>query len=217
MGFVAALVVAVVAAGATAGTARADGASVFRPGSEPYGAHYPVWAARWGRFAFQTPVPKNPLAHPELCGANRYGVRFMSAANGGTTATIRCRLPEGTPILMTPGGGLCSGVTDNLFTRRELAACANQFVDGITNVRLRVDGERVRRIWAFRVTSPLVTLDLPTDNLFGVPAQTTPMVLAGWFVMLRPLPVGSHTLVAHDEFGGATAQLTVKLTVVDDD
>jgi hypothetical protein len=215
MGFLVALVVVIVAAGGSAGTARADGPVVFRPGSAPYGVHYPRWAARWGRFAFQTPLPRNPLAHPELCGANRDGVRFMSAVGFGTVATIRCTLPEGTPLLFIPGGFVCTGVTDNVFTEQKLAACANAATDQITHLRMRIDGARVSHLRRFRVTSPLVTLHLPSDNLFGVPAQSTPMVLAGFVVMVRPLEEGTHTLVTRDEFGGAVAQLRVKLTIVD--
>jgi hypothetical protein len=43
------------------------------------------------------------------------------------------------------------------------------------------------------------TLDMPEDNLFGMPAGETTWQTMGWFVMLEPLAPGKHTIVISDD------------------
>jgi hypothetical protein len=197
-----------------AGVASAHTAKTFPPGAKPYGQPYPQWAKRWARWAFDTPVPTNPLVHPELCGTTSHGVRFLPAVGLGTTLTIKCIIPAGTPLLVSPGGDLASGVTGDGFTKAKLKASVNTALDATTDVRLTVDGRRIRHILAYRVTTCRFPLTLPANNLFGVPPQTTPALAGGWFVMLRPLSVGWHKLVANDAGQAGIAHLVIRIRVV---
>ena len=70
---------------------------------------------------------------------------------------------------------------------------------GITtsDVIVFLDGKRVP---VTEVTSGLVRLDLPADNIFGAAAGTGPpempylSVADGWVALLHPLTPGTHTI-----------------------
>ena len=57
---------------------------------------------------------------------------------------------------------------------------------------LTVDGEPVPLTL---VDTPLLTVDLPEDNILGVPPQQALSVGAGFVALLPPLPPGTHELV----------------------
>ena len=97
--------------------------------------------------------------------------------------------------MISPAGNFCSGATNGVTTTEELTDCAFQGFTDITHVSVTVDGRPIRNIDSFFLVSPRFDFEIPDDNIFGVPAQTTPAVVLGHFVMIRPLPVGEHTSV----------------------
>ena len=46
----------------------------------------------------------------------------------------------------------------------------------------------------FAAFTPLTTVDLPVDNIAGVPAQTGTLTAYGWNVLVRNLDVGRHVI-----------------------
>lgn len=83
-----------------------------------------------------------------------------------------------------------------------------------------VDGAEVPRIERFRFRTKVFDLTLPEGNLAGAPAGTllAPAVDDGFYVMLKPLPVGPHSLriIGLDD-QGAGVDVTYNLTIVDVD
>jgi len=58
-------------------------------------------------------------------------------------------------------------------------------------------GEPVEQIAArFERTSPQRTVELPADNVLGVPPQTATFVAHGWVALVRKLRAGEHTITA---------------------
>jgi hypothetical protein len=55
-----------------------------------------------------------------------------------------------------------------------------------------VDGINIKGLDKYRVQSPLFTFTLGTNNILGLPAQTTQALSDGNWVFLKPLPVGKH-------------------------
>ena len=77
-------------------------------------------------------------------------------------------------------------------------------VDGGSPVNIRT-----RR---FELFSPQMTVDLPEDNVFGIPAQTMTFVAHAWAVMVGGLTPGEHviTITVEASDGSVTdAVLTV--------
>ena len=69
---------------------------------------------------------------------------------------------------------------------------------------------------AFRVQSPVFALTFPQNALFGLPAggPFSPNVSDGYWLMLKPLPPGAHTLSFKGvQAAGFAAEVTYNLTV----
>jgi len=93
-----------------------------------------------------------------------------------------------------------------------MRAAAAQFVESVTALHAIIDGDSLVKFEnrsRLRAISPVFSLTLPADNIFGAPPGTyAPAVADGWYVMLAPLSPGRHTL----RFGGATPSFSVNVT-----
>jgi hypothetical protein len=81
-----------------------------------------------------------------------------------------------------------------LKTEPELRQCAKEDQDNVRNVQLVVDGISIDDWREYRVSSPLFNITLPENNILGLPPQQTQAVSDGYFIMLKPLPVGEHII-----------------------
>jgi hypothetical protein len=89
--------------------------------------------------------------------------------------------------------------TDPPFTPEQLLDTLRADVDGISGVRLSIDGVPLADLPAYRTESPLFSVYFPTaDNIYSsilkMPIQglDDPVVAGGYLVMLKPLPAGLH-------------------------
>jgi len=178
------------------------------------GMTYGEWGAEWWQWALSLPVTGHPLF--DDTGAN--------AANGqsgpvwflGGTFTVleekpgeivgrvtrEFTMPYGKAIFFP----ILNVETDSVGidpppTPAELAAWAATNIDHVTEVRASVDGVPLENLGAARAASPEpFAFTLPdADNLyqfFGVDVKGTiePAMSDGYWVMLKPLPPGEHTI-----------------------
>jgi hypothetical protein len=94
------------------------------------------------------------------------------------------------------------------FTIRELYQSIDQFVQTIYELHASVDGKQLKRLFSYRATSKPFSYWLPDSDIYdvwwaGVPLASpggvvTPAVSDGYWIMLDPLPVGTHVV----RFGG---------------
>lgn len=152
------------------------------------------------------PASENPLldATGEQClTAQRGPVWFLAGGTqlmGGTTR--HCAVPEGTALFLP----IFTVEKDNIGvalprTETALRDLARSDLDGATAVRIEVDGVAIQHVQLFRFTSPVFSITLPQQNLLqatgksaAVPGTIFPVVAEGFYVMLKPLPVGEHTI-----------------------
>jgi len=96
---------------------------------------------------------------------------------------------------------------------REKAAAGE---DNPTTLEASVDGVKLKNLSDNRVQSPVFSLSLPADAVFGLPSGTSlPEVSDGYWLMLAPLSAGKHTIhfKGVDNSGVYTVEVTYKLTV----
>jgi hypothetical protein len=133
---------------------------------------------------------------------------------------VSCTVKPGTPLYISFGSE-CSDVEEPPFfgadaeAQRECALAFNE--EFFVAASLSVDGgEPVNtRAPRFAVVSPQMTVDLPPDNILGVPPQTATFVAAGWAMMLRGLPPGEHTIEgAITDVNGFTSVAVITIDVV---
>jgi hypothetical protein len=188
---------AVLLALSTAAVAGAPG--TVKPGHKPYGNSYGKWHALGWKSYLEHPVSESPAAgNGTLCGTTD-GVLHPHIHGRGTLA---CTVEAGTPILKPVAVNVCLNAKPSEFPPVKLLPCARKIFEQPfrpDNLSLKLDGERVAHIRRYGAVSPPFRLDLPKDDILsywgdsGNP-RTARGVAAGWLVIFRPLPVGSHRI-----------------------
>jgi hypothetical protein len=168
----------------------------------------PLTAQWWQSFVG---ISGNPL---DRCDIGSGDVVFLAGTTGGS-ATRSCTISSQQSILVPLINVECSTVEGNGRTPAELNKCARDLADQFTNLSLVIDGVPVSDLAKFRVGSPVFTFTSVAGNVFGIPAGTTRAVADGYWALIRPLPVGTHTISFGGAFpsGGFTTSVTYTLTV----
>jgi hypothetical protein len=219
-GAVGLLLAALIVVPASAGGGNGDANSqVFAPASKPYGHSYGQWSAAWYQWSYSLPVDQHPLFDaPGTDGSEGQvgnvwflGGTFLSTEVapgmylGEADRTIT--VPKGTSLFFPIVNAAAAELEGDGNTEEALQARADFFADLIVpnSLHLTIDGKDVTDLADFRVESPLFTVGpLPENNIsasfgYDVPEGSTGYMLSdGYYVMLKALPVGKHTI----EFGG---------------
>ncbi len=203
--------------------------------SNPDGASYAEWSARWWQYALSVPTDKSPFL--DYTGANfaagqsghvwyLSGVIVFTAAGqpippGQVNTVVRdVTMPSGTslffPVLNTEQDNLVPGGPNTTYTPDQLRTFAQQAMASAENLQVQVDGRSIVDLTHYDVTSPVFSYTLPQNNIdtfltgVNVPAQTvSPAVGDGVYLMLRPLSVGQHTIHFSGDFGAGNFALDV--------
>jgi hypothetical protein len=185
--------------------------NVFPIGSTPHGHTYGQWSERWWQYA----VEQTTL---NICAPQRprSPVTFLAGTPGPPPVTLSCAVPPGQAImfpllnaewsiaeaqsqqLATPGQScLLPGPPDGT-SDAALQACATAIADHATspdaNLAAEVDGESLRSLSSYRAVSPPFNFTAAAGNPFGIPTGRTHAVADGFWIILRPLNRGMHTI-----------------------
>lgn len=141
----------------------------------------------------ETPVPENPLAAGEAWCVDLDGVVAPFTLDPAAAPT--CTVDVDTEIFVAALSVECSTVEEPPFyggNEAELRQCVRDLDVLQGDLTVTVNGKPVPLT---PLESPLLRLDLPEDNLLGVPAQQALSVAAGLVALLQPLPPGTHEIV----------------------
>lgn len=173
----------------------------------------PPLTAQWWQSFLSVDASTNPLSR---CDVGPGKVVFLAGTAGGPAARS-CTISSDKAILVPMINVECSEIEGNGTTPPKLRSCAAGIADQFTNLSLAVDGVAVPGDLAkFRVSSPVFRFTSVANNVFGVPAATnTRSVADGYWALLRPLSVGTHTVSFGGQYppGGFVTAVTYTLTV----
>jgi hypothetical protein len=187
---------------------------------ERTGKTFGQWSAAWWQYVFSFSNSVSPFADNtgERCAVGQSGPVFFlvgtfttSVSNGITLASAKrekCVIPAGKVLFFPVINNECSSVEPDPFgpftDRRHLAACNHRFLDSARDLRVEIGGKRVDDLRDFRIcetrlcfNSPIFDVVLPPDNILGVNAGPATSMSDGYYLMLRPLPVGKHSIHFH--------------------
>jgi hypothetical protein len=199
---------------------------VVPPNLNLYGNTYGEWSARWWQWAMSVPASKNPIIDTTgvNCAEAQTGPVWFLAGTFGGSATRKCTVPRGKallfPVLCTlfgHGVGDCSSPND--CDPNVIRKAAAPGVDNPSTLIARIDGQSVPLLKQFRVTSPTFNMFLPPPPSVGIPSNLPsgaygPVVSDGYFVLVRPLSPGPHTIYFKGvSSGGFVVEVTYHLTV----
>jgi hypothetical protein len=196
-------------------------AFLFPSKAKMYGKSFAEWSAEWWRWSLSFPCDANPLI--DLDGSNgsagQNGQVFFLAGTGGGEVTRDISIPSGKavffPIINGIAIGPCTdfepepGQTLEAFYQSVLVPVFDQ----ANALSVTLDGQSFNNLQNYRATTDLFSfignLDLVNciDNcITGVPQD---VLSDGYWIMLKPLSPGTHTL----NFSGALPQFGFSLDV----
>src|SRR5215213_632052 len=128
-------------------------APVLAPDEPVSGATLAEWSARHWQWTVSLPIPVNPGQDVTgaSCGYGQSGPVFFIPRNFPP-----CTVPAGAVLLVPIAGAVCSTVEPPPYAGRdevELRACAAAEMDRYTGIVVRVDGQLVPDIKAYRTSS----------------------------------------------------------------
>jgi len=190
----------------------ANAVGVFQMDELPFGKPYEDWIQDWWRW--NAAIPGDPVTtfagvKENGCLINKEGpvVMLMDPAIGGKHHQ-KCEISSDQGILIPAWGAVCSrALTENANKSfEELSECAKGYDLGKVTVNAWVDNKSIAQVKAE---------DLKTSNLINATELSTkgfnvtfpensnldvdnpgshPSAAHGWFILLKPLPVGEHTV-----------------------
>ncbi|MFN7963494.1 MAG: hypothetical protein U0002_19695 [Thermoanaerobaculia bacterium] len=187
---------------------------VVAPGEKWAGHSYPELASAWTNWLVLEPIATNPAFDPDgsFCGLNQEGDVWFLASTFGGVADRTCEIPAGKGIFLSLGGVFVSFAPEfpsqgdpclALGSTVEQVRCdVNNDVPVAPNVAFSVtiDGRPLEDLTAFRAQSEPggFTLRVPDPSFLtdlGLPAGNRhPAVADGYFLFLKPLRPGTHSL-----------------------
>lgn len=165
--------------------------------SKPYGSTYGEWSATWWQWTVGISKDKNPLLDTtgEFCAEGQSGnVWFLAGIIGSSEPVSRnCTIPAGKAIFVPIVNQFdCCEEGQTVADMRKNVTLE---IDNVTNMDFKIDGVPIQNLFRYRAASPVFDLNLPDNNIFGVPAGIYgPTVSDGYWLMLAPLSAGQHTI-----------------------
>ena len=207
---------------------------IYPAESTPFGSSYASWAAQWWQWTLsqstdQTNFVSGPIAGP---------VQFLAGAPSSDTETRQVSVPAGTALFFSvlstyADNSGCPTFTSNTVAQLQAEADGNWGL--ATETTCTIDGVTVGGLddpltssyfttaTPFNYTTALndSVLQSPAYGLSCIPGGTTigPAVADGVYLMLAPLPPGTHTINFVGVVGPADApyvdvNLTYQITVL---
>ncbi len=176
--------------------------TVYSTDSKPFDVPYQDWVARWWNWTFGISADEHPRDDPSRsCNVNQNGsVWFLpdslsieSASNPRT-----CDVPVGKAIFVPVVTGEVSNIEkpgfDDSQIIKEALVCDNYS----NNRRAEVDGVSVNGLndpVTYRTNSShLFNVHFVDNNIYNIKAGTGRGFVDGWFLFVKPLPVGEHKI-----------------------
>ena len=192
---------------------RSNGNSkVFPPSASPHGKSYADWTAKWWQEMMTFDCANNPWLNSDNVLFYQTGPVYFLAGLNTPGASVNVTVPHGKAILFP----LTNYINDYPCppeynfepvppqTLEEfLTEGATAFTDGVTGLAVEVDGASVSNPGSYVFISDLFyftgTPELPNCFDVCVTGASQPAVSGGFFMMLKPLAKGTHTVHYHSE------------------
>ena len=192
---------------ATAGAGAAD--DLLLPATqEVAGASQSQWSRKWWQWALSFDAEDSPVADRTgaLCRAGQQGpVWFLAGGYGDSRIVRECTVPVGKYLFFPLANYVAMPTEGGAPTCETMMRDARQLTDGASRLVLRIDGQPQPGLEAHRID---------TRGCFDPGARRSPPEAVfpsagnGYYVMLKPLPPGTHEV----EFGAILPTITQAIT-----
>ena len=185
---------------------------VFHKDELPFGKPYENWVQDWWKWNAAIPIdPETTFAGVKEngCLINKEGpVAFLMDPAIGGVHHQKCEISSNQGILIPAWSALCSGAVKGYENAsfKQLSECARQYNLGKVTVNAWVDNKSLAQVKAedYKTinlinASELYTkgfnITVPEDSNLAVDYPGTHLgATHGWYIFLKPLPTGEHTV-----------------------
>jgi hypothetical protein len=153
-------------------------------------------SVKWWQWLLSIPPDNNPILDDHPCNVKQSGPFFYLVGSFGGSAERQCTIPTGKSIFF-PIVNVVVTLDKNdptSDTIPKIKKIASDFINQATDLKASVDGVSIKNTGTLRAQPPAFKLKVPDQNLFGAPAGTYVAVSDGFWVALKPLSVGQHTI-----------------------
>lgn len=194
--------------------------TVLAPDEHYAGRTRGEWDAQQWQWILSFPAEVNPGLDEggERCGYGQSGPVFFIPGNfSPEPKEITCVVPQGMAIFVGLGGAECSTVEPPPFfgsNEEELRACAVAATDALVEVSVSINGEELPDVMSYRTVSPMFTMTLPQDNLFGAPAGVCQAVSDSYSMIIAPPAPGEYEITVTNRFENPPETFTGTVRVI---
>lgn len=176
---------------------------IYPPSASPYGLPHKDWGKAHWDWWLSIPREIAPYPNPGSFGYSCFiGLGYpvimladpiIDAEAPGVSYT--CTIPSDRGILIAGIQELCN-FDETYRTDEDLQKCVHERNDWAKE-RILIDGKEVPNVEQYRSTTGYFNVTYPEDNMYTLPPTTSRALLDGTWMMLKPLPVGNHTIEVH--------------------
>lgn len=182
---------------------------LYPPDSSPLGLSFGYWSVKWWQWLLAIPKSKSPVFDSSgiNSGIGQYSsdIFFLCQTMEGAipTPNRRVRLKKGTSIFMPVINWISIAGKDG-YSDHELLETAKRRMDSISNLELKINGERLEHLEKYRFQSPFFNVFLPNENILEVDSGNRRFVSDGYWIFTSPIYSDSEL----SSFGSCSAGLT---------
>jgi hypothetical protein len=183
-------------------------AIMFPPDAVVAGHSQAEWSRIWWQWAGSFDESESPVADlsGSKCHLGQGGAVWFLAGTYGTHRTVRtCEVPRGKTLFFPLINYVVMPPREGRWTCQSAKQRVRELTDGPVALVLEIDGKQVSELERHRQATA-ACFDMAAGIRGGDPVF--PAAANGYYVMLRPLPPGKHTL----NFGGILSAMSQAVT-----
>jgi hypothetical protein len=162
--------------------------------SSPYGIPYADWTKKWWQWDISVPKAEHPQTNPKVvCATKVSGQVSFLVHNLQGPSHYSCTIPANNAILVPISPATCTSIEAHSIKLADLIHCADEGNHPIT-FKATFDGVPLTNLENNYATTNIFNMTVPNDNFELLKGGTYPTAGAGYYVFLKPIPVGEHTL-----------------------
>lgn len=184
----------------------------------PFGISWEEWTMKWWRWFLSISTEKHPAYDKtgEKSGVNQIDpyVWFLAGTTGGKAERV-ITIPTGKAVLL-PVINFTTSYSENpeLKTEGELTSFVNGHMKDIAQKEAMVDGEKMTISENHRVRTPSFEFSFPSSNVFGAREGMTRGVGDGYWIFLKPLTPGIHSIKTAGACMSGRVQISVEIKLI---
>jgi hypothetical protein len=165
---------------------------------QPYGMSRTIWTEKWWLWLHSIPKPVNPANDTtgEQCARNQVEPNmWFLAGTFGKLVKRTCLVPSNRAILF-PIINSVHLLSESLSFKSDsdLEAKVRNEANNVTEMNLTIDGLQLSDLKEYRIHTSAFDIIIPEDNIWGVKPGKTRAAADGYWIFLRPLSHGRHTI-----------------------